>query len=67
MAFHKTQGIRPLRSTEWRRSGRATRRTGGTVKFVTNGVGPVIGAPYHEPCRDDRTGQKTADGKLSGT
>jgi hypothetical protein len=28
-----------------------TAQTGAT--FRTNGVGPVIGAPYHEPCRDD--------------
>ena len=26
------------------------------VSFITNGVGPVVGAPFHEPCRDDRLG-----------
>ena len=33
--------------------------TGAT--FVTNGIGPVVGAPYHEPCRDDN-GKQMASG-----
>ncbi|MGB2816033.1 MAG: hypothetical protein WBC37_02315, partial [Burkholderiaceae bacterium] len=28
--------------------------------FITNGVGPVVGAPYHEPCRDDNGKQLVA-------
>jgi manganese oxidase len=33
-----------------------------SASFATNGVGPVVGAPFHEPCRDDTGAQM--DGRV---
>ena len=52
MRFHK-KGLHP--TTRIKPDG-----TTEAATFVTNGVGPVIGAPYHEPCRDDNGVQMTA-------
>jgi hypothetical protein len=45
MAFHKRRA----------HASTAVRLDGTTVPadFITNGVGPVVGAPFHEPCIDD--------------
>jgi hypothetical protein len=56
MAFHKV-GKHP--TTALKPDGSEV----ANVSFITNGVGPVVGAPYHEPCRDDRHGE--AAGHLS--
>jgi len=34
--------------------------TAATGLFITNGTGPVVGAPYHEPCVDDNLKQLKA-------
>ncbi len=53
MRFHK-KGTHPTTIAEARRH--TPPRT-----FITNGVGPVVGAPYHEPCRDDNGKQLVAN------
>jgi len=53
MAFHKVR----------RHASTAVPLDDGTpvaADFITNGIGPVVGAPYHEPCVDD-TGRHLTD------